>query len=288
MNRREALRALLASSRPLVMPDAYDGLSARLIQEAGFKAVQCSGYSMALASRADREEGLSLERNLAITRDIVQAVSVPVMADGEDGFGSPSDVRTTVAAFIQAGVAGINIEDQVLPPGSARAVVAPPLMIEKLHAARDAAARADTADLVINGRTDVLAARATRSEGISEAIVRGNQYLEAGADLVFVTGVRTPDEARELVAGIRGPVSIAAGLPYNAKTLPLAALRDCGVARISLPVVAVMAAVKAVKKTLSILNTTASLDAVLDENLLCQQQEVEDIFGARNAEEAQA
>jgi 2-methylisocitrate lyase-like PEP mutase family enzyme len=227
-----------------------------------------------------------LERNLAITRDIVQAVSVPVMADGEDGFGGPLEVSSTVSAFIEAGVAGINIEDQVLPPGKARAVVEPSLMIEKLEAARAAAARANAADLVINGRTDVLAVRATRSEGIAEAVERGNQYLKAGADLVFVTGVRTPDEARELVAGIRGSVSIAAGLAYNAKTLPMAALRDCGVARISLPVVAVMAALKAVKKTLSILHATASLDAVLDEGLLCTQQDVEDIFTAKNAKEA--
>ncbi len=173
------------------MPDAYDGLSARLIETAGFKAVQCSGYSMALASLASREESLGLARNLEITRHIVQTVGIPVMADGEDGFGPPSSVHATVSSFLDAGVAGINIEDQVLPPGETRTVVEPQLMVEKIRAAREAAKQMNAADLVINGRTDVLAASEDRVRGVAEAIDRGNQYLEAGADLIFITSVAT-------------------------------------------------------------------------------------------------
>ena len=112
MNLRATLRDLLRTERPLIIPDAYDGLSARLIEMIGFKAVQCSGFSMALASRAIPEARLSFEKNLEITRDIVQSVKVPVMADGEDGFGPPSRVFETVGAYIDAGIAGINIEDQ--------------------------------------------------------------------------------------------------------------------------------------------------------------------------------
>lgn len=85
MNLRQTLRDLLKTEHPLIMPDAYDGLSARLIEWEGFKAVQCSGFSMALASLAIPEALLSHEQNLAITRDIVNSVKVPVMADGEDG-----------------------------------------------------------------------------------------------------------------------------------------------------------------------------------------------------------
>ena len=118
MNNRQVLRELLKNERPLVMPDAYDGLSARLIQLAGFKAVQCSGFSMGLASQAAPEQDVDLQRNLAITRDIVRAVTIPVMADGEDGFGPPAVVYETVGAFIDASVerdlAGL---DHALPSG---------------------------------------------------------------------------------------------------------------------------------------------------------------------------
>ena len=79
-----SLDALLRTERPLIMPDAYDALSARLTERAGFKAVQCSGYSMSLASGCPREDDLSLERNLRITEEIVRAVKIPVMADGEE------------------------------------------------------------------------------------------------------------------------------------------------------------------------------------------------------------
>ena len=114
MNKSTLLRGLITSPEMLLMPDAYDPLSARLIESVGFKAVQCSGYSFALAARCSSEAALGLERNLAMTKAIVEAVDVPVMADGEDGFGDPSVVAETVRAFIRVGVAGINIEDQVL------------------------------------------------------------------------------------------------------------------------------------------------------------------------------
>jgi 2-methylisocitrate lyase-like PEP mutase family enzyme len=110
------LRELLSAGDTLVMPDAYDPLSARIIERMGFRAVQCSGFSMA-ASFVSHEPAFGFERNLATTAAITQAVEVPVMADGEDGFGDASVVPATVRAYIEAGVAGINIEDQVGVPG---------------------------------------------------------------------------------------------------------------------------------------------------------------------------
>ncbi len=111
MSKAAVLRELLTSGDTLVMPDAYDPLSARIIESVGFKAVQCSGYSFALAACCPSEAEFGLQRNLALTRSIVEAVQVPVMADGEDGFGDPPMVVETVRAFVRAGVAGINIED---------------------------------------------------------------------------------------------------------------------------------------------------------------------------------
>ena len=277
MNLRATLRELLQTECPLIIPDAYDGLSARLIEMAGFKAVQCSGFSMALASQAIPEARLSFEKNLEITRDIVRSVKVPVMADAEDGFGPPARVFETVGAYVDAGSAGINIEDQVLPPTGIKGVVERSLMKDKLHAARESAAAKNATDLVLNARTDALASWPDRKVGLREAIERGNDYLSVGADLVFVTGVKTLDEARQLVMEIQGPVSIAAGLPYNIGTLSIRDLREAGVARVSFPSVAVFSALQAVRKTLSMIHRTESFDEVMEQNLLCSMDDASGI-----------
>lgn len=278
MNNRQILRELLKTERPLVVPDAYDGLSARLIQMAGFKAVQCSGFSMGLASQAAPEENVDLNRNLACTRDIVQAVTIPVMADGEDGFGPPTSVYNTVGTFLDVGVSGINLEDQILPPSKGKGVIDPELMIEKIQAAREAAKNRQAEDMVINARTDVLAVSPDRGKGLDEAIERGNKYLRAGANLIFVTMVSTPEEAKRLVYGIEGPVSIAAGMPYNIRTLTIGQLRACGVARVSLPAILVFSAIEAMKKTLSIVKSTDTFEEIIEKGLLCSPQDLPTIL----------
>lgn len=269
MNKSTVLRELITSAEPLVMPDAYDPLSARLIESTGFKAVQCSGYGIALAAGCPSEAALGLERNLTITKAIVAAVDVPVMADGEDGFGDPSVVAETVRAFIRAGVAGINLEDQDLGQPAPRQVVDRGLMVEKLKAARKTAP-----DLVINGRTDALAVTPNRSEGLEEAIARANLYLEAGADLAFVTGVVARPEVKTLVKRIHGPVSIAAGLPNNIHSMTLAELKACGVARVSLPVIAIFSAIRAMGRTLALLRDCQDFSSILEEKMLCSPEEL--------------
>jgi methylisocitrate lyase len=109
---------------------------------------------------------VDLDRNLSTTRDIVQVVTIPVMADGEDGFGPPSAVYNTVGAFLDVGVSGINIEDQILPPSKGKGVIDPVLMVEKIQAAREAAKNKEAGDMVINARTDALAVSTDRAKGI--------------------------------------------------------------------------------------------------------------------------
>jgi len=274
MNKSSLLRELITSPETLLMPDAYDPLSARLIESVGFKAVQCSGYSFALAAGCSSEAALGLERNLAMTKAIVEAVDVPVMADGEDGFGDPSVVAETVGAFIRAGVAGINIEDQVLGEPAPKRVVDQSLMVDKIRAARKAAQEERLPDLVVNGRTDALAVASNRGEGLEEAIARANLYLEAGADLAFVTGVVTLSEVKTLVDRIHGPVSIAAGLPNNINSMSIAELKACGVARVSLPVIVIFSAIRAITRTLLALRDSESFSTILQEHLLCSPEEL--------------
>lgn len=274
MSKSDSLRDLLNSPETLVMPDAYDPLSARIIESLGFKAVQCSGYSFALAACCPSEAAFGFERNLAVTKSIVEAVQVPVMADGEDGFGDPPVVAETVRAFVRAGVAGINIEDQVLGQLGPKRVIDRSLMIEKIRAAREAARQEGQPDLIINGRTDALSVAADRSDGLNESITRANLYLEAGADLAFVTGVATIAEAKTLVDGIHGPLSVAAGMPYNIKTMSIAALTACGVRRVSLPVVAIFSAIQAIRRTLIALRDSQDFTSILQDKLMCSREDV--------------
>jgi len=273
VNKSTVLRELLASPDTLVMPDAYDPLSARIIESLGFKAVQCSGYSFALAACCPSEAAFGFERNLALTKSIVETVQVPVMADGEDGFGDPPVVAETVRAFVRAGVAGINIEDQVLGQPATKRVVDRSLMVEKLRAAREAARQEGHPNFIINGRTDALSVAADRNAGLNESVARANLYLDAGADLAFVTGATTVEEVKTLVQGVHGPVSIAAGLPNNINTMSIADLKACGVRRVSLPVVAIFSAIQALTRTLAALRDSQDFPLVLQEKLLCSPED---------------
>ncbi|MBM3476771.1 MAG: isocitrate lyase/PEP mutase family protein [Armatimonadetes bacterium] len=250
MSQASELRKLLASGETLVMPDAYDPLSARIIEKLGFKAVQCSGFSMALAACCPSEAEFGFERNLSATEGIVGAVRIPVMADGEDGFGDASVIPETIRGYVRAGVAGVNIEDQVLGVPGPRRVIDREPAVEKLRAARKAAAAEGEPDLIINARTDALTVGDSPDAALREAAERANLYLEAGADLAFVIGVATLEQVRFLVREVDGPLSIAAGMPYNMGQMSIAQLRDCGVARVSLPSLAVFSAIGGMMRSL--------------------------------------
>ncbi|UTB31989.1 MAG: isocitrate lyase/PEP mutase family protein [Methanobacterium sp. ERen5] len=191
------LKNLLNSSETLVMPDAYDPISAKLIENAGFKAVQCSGYSFSIAAGYNNEIDVTLDENLEWTRRIVESVDVPVMADAEDGYGGPEVVMETVKKFVQTGAAGLNIEDQIPCRKNCVSVVDVDLMTEKIRVAKETAEIEAKPDFIINGRTDALRSTVDRYEGLEIAIERANQYIEAGADLTFITYVATFNEVKK-------------------------------------------------------------------------------------------
>ncbi len=279
MNPSKRLKDLLTAKETLVMPDAYDPISARIIEAAGFQAVQCSGYSFSVAACRKQEIDIGLKENVAITARIVAAVSVPVMADGEDGFGGVEQIPNTIARYVKAGAAGVNLEDQVLDGKPGSRVVDAALMQEKIRTARKAAKAAGNPDLVINGRTDTLRSCGSKEEGLREAIRRGNLYLEAGADIVFVTGVGALGEVRELVKGIRGPLSIAAGLGNNLQAFSINDLKEAGVARVSLPSIAICATIKALSQTMEALKS-GTFTNLIEEGRLCSGQEIGRLIGA--------
>jgi 2-methylisocitrate lyase-like PEP mutase family enzyme len=253
MNQSKVLLNHLKQKKTLVMPDAYSPLSALMIQKMDFKAVQCSGYSIALSAGLRNEHQLTFDRNLQLTRQIVDTVNIPVMADAEDGYGSSESVKNTVNRFINVGVAGINLEDQILGCDGPLKIVDPDLMVDKLIIARETSESNGNPYFIINGRTDALKSLNSREDALNLAIERANLYLDAGADLAFITYVENLEEVKNIIKEVKGPVSIAAGMPYNINNFSIADLEKMGVARVSIPTLLILSSLGAFKKSLEFL-----------------------------------
>ncbi len=259
MNKSRILKKLLNSKETLIMPDAYNPISAKLIENAGFKAVQCSGHSFSVAAGYEKELEVNLDENLLWTQKIVESVDVPVMADAEDGYGGPEEVLDTVERFMEIGVSGLNLEDQIPDGKSTVSIIDEDLMMQKIMVATEIAEVRNNPDFIINGRTDALRSTEDRDEGLEIAIERANQYLLAGADLAFITYVETLDEVKKITKEVQGPVSVAAGMPYNIKKFSLNDLQTCGVARVSLPTLLILSSLDAMKKSLNLVKADEML-----------------------------
>ena len=243
------LKDLIHARELLVMPGVHDPLSARLVAEAGFAAAQCSGFAISLVHLGLPDYSfLSLSDMLAVTRTIVDAVDLPVMADGDTGFGNAVNAWHAVRAFERIGCAGINIEDQVLPKRcghlEGKTIVSIDEAVAKVRACAEA--RLDP-DFVINARTDALAIG-----GIDEVVRRGNAYMDAGATMIFVDGMTSKELARQAVQGIRGPVAI--NVVEGGKSqldFGFAEMEAMGIARVSLPVTLMLASIAAMREALA-------------------------------------
>jgi 2,3-dimethylmalate lyase len=241
------LLTLVRAPKLLVMPAVYDALSAKLVEEAGFEAVQCSGLGVSASEGVPDMSILSMREMVERTRSIARAVSLPVMGDADTGYGNVVNVWHCVREFEGAGAAGMNLEDQSFPKRCGRVegkeIIDIDEMQQKIRAA--AAARLDT-DFVINARTDALGLF-----GAEEAIRRGNAYLEAGATMVFVQGVKDLHQVAALTAGIRGPVGMnVMEHDESCATLTFAELERLGVARVSLSSSLTLAAMHGMRKAL--------------------------------------
>src|SRR5215813_2214751 len=201
------LRQLLASTRPLIVPGCYDALSARVLETVGFSAVYMTGYGTSLALLGMPDAGLATMTEMHLNaRYIANAVGVPVIADADNGYGNAINVMRTVRDYIQTGVAGIHIEDQVVPKRcghvAGRQVIPLDEAVGKFRAA-DKVRRAMDPDFLLIARTD---ARGAVGGSLDEAIRRANAYLEAGADMAFVEGPTSVNEVRRICKEVHGPV----------------------------------------------------------------------------------
>lgn len=248
-------RELLNSGEFIVSPGVYDGYSARLVQAAGFKTAATSGAAISNALLSIDDIGvMGLAENVNHCRYLARSLAIPLTADADTGYGNPMNVHHTVRMFEEAGVAGVNIEDQVSPkrcghmPG--KEVIGAGEMVKKIEAA--CLARRDDAFAVIS-RTDSLAI-----EGIDGLLQRVRVYAEAGADVIFPDAVKTEEQIARIVEAAGGvPVSINMGFGIRSRpTTPLFSIRRLkalGVRRISLPRMLPAAAINAMQQALQIM-----------------------------------
>jgi 2-methylisocitrate lyase-like PEP mutase family enzyme len=255
-----AFRELLAGDELIVSPGVYDGYSIRLVEAAGFKTACTSGAAVSNSILGIADIGvMGLSENLNHCRNLARSVDIPMTADADNGYGNPVNVFHTVRMFEEAGVAGINIEDQVSPkrcghmPG--KDVVEQREMVKKIEAACEA--RRDDGFVII-ARTDALAI-----EGIEGAVRRAKAYAAAGADMLFPDAVHSEDEIKRIVDAAGIPVSINMGFGIRSRPttplIPLPRLRELGVKRVSLPRMLPAAAIQAMTQALAVMkNVIAS------------------------------
>jgi 2-methylisocitrate lyase-like PEP mutase family enzyme len=199
----ERLRALLSGPDLLLMPCCFDALSARLIERAGFRLTFMSGFAVSAARAALPDTGLlSYAEMLDQGRAILEAVSIPVIGDGDTGYGNPVNVRRTVEGYARAGFAGIMIEDQLAPKRcghtAGKEVVGRGEALARMRAGVDARAEAG-ADILIVARTD---ARATL--GLEEALWRMQAFADLGADILFLEAPRSEAEMEAFCRRVPG------------------------------------------------------------------------------------
>lgn len=265
MTPTKKFRALLNSDELIVSPGVYDGYSLRLVEAAGFKTACTSGAAMSNALLSVPDVGvMGLMENVNHCRMLARSVDIPLTADADTGYGNPMNVYHTVQMFEEAGIVGINIEDQVSPkrcghmPG--KDVIPMEEMVKKIEAACQA--RKDD-DFAIIARTDALAV-----EGIEGAVKRARAYAAAGADVIFPDAVKTAEDIKRIVDEAGIPVSINMGFGIRRRpTTPLislAELKALGVKRVSLPRMLPAAAIKGMQTALALMQESIAKGEAYD------------------------
>lgn len=256
---RKKLRQLIENDHILVAPGAHDALTAKIIEKVGFQAVYMTGYGQAASHLGQPDVGLLTMSEMADrARNIAEAVQIPVIADADTGFGNAINVMRTMRAYEKAGVAAIQLEDQVAPKKcghmTGRQVVPKDEMVWKIKAAVDA--RQDQ-DLMIIARTD-----ARTVHGLEEALERGKAYEEAGADIIFIESPESVEEMKQINATIEVPV--LANMVEGGRTplLNNSELEDLGYDLVIYPTASTYITAKIIKQLMETLmkeGTTASL-----------------------------
>lgn len=262
MSSGKVLRELLAQDEIVMAPGAHDALIAKIIAKAGFKALYMTGAGVAYTTLGKPDIGLiTMTEMVQKAAYICEAAGIPVIADGDTGYGNALNVIRTVKEYERAGVACIQMEDQVLPKRcghmSGKALVSTSEMVGKIKAACDA--RTDE-NFMIMARTDAIAV-----EGLDAALERAHQYREAGADMLFIEAPPSVDDMKKLCKEFAG-VPLLANMVEGGKTplFPASELQEMGYKVVIYPGAAARVISKAVTGLMTELQTKGSTKDYLD------------------------
>lgn len=260
MKKTTLFKNLVLDDEILVLPGAYDALSAKIVEQVGFKAVTLGGYPASASLLAKPDVSLlTLTEMVNQARYIAESVDIPLFVDGDTGHGNVTNVERTVRLFENAGVAGLFIEDQVFPKRcghmEGKQVIATEEMVTKIKAAVDA--RVDD-DLMLMARTDSLAVY-----GIDEAIERGNRFAEAGADIIFIEAPPSVEDMRRICREVKAPMT--ANMVEGGKTPILTAeeLQDIGYRIATFPLSTLYAAAWGVRAAMRELYTKGTTSGTM-------------------------
>ena len=263
------LRTLIAAGKPIVAPGVFDGLSARLVDLAGFQAIYASGGAIARAAGLPDLGILTLNEVAERIEKIVDATTRPVIADADTGFGGTANVYRTVRLFERIGVAALHLEDQQFPKRcghlDGKSLVTADEMCLKLKVARDALGD----DVVLIARTDAIAV-----EDFDAALYRARRYREAGADMIFVEAPESVEQIARIAREVPGPKLI--NMFHGGKTplVPLAQLAALGYAIVIIPSDLQRAAIRAMQRVLSAIHQTGDSSAIAAELASFHEREV--------------
>jgi 2-methylisocitrate lyase-like PEP mutase family enzyme len=252
------LKELLTGDGIVVAPGVYDGLSARIAAAAGFTALYCSGGAVARSSGVPDLGLLTMTEVLARLREVIDATSLPVIADADTGYGNAVNVVRTVREFERLGAAAIHLEDQVAPKKcghyAGQELISAEEMVQKLGAAVDT-----RKEMLIIARTD-----ARGQAGLEEAIRRGRMYAEAGADIVFIEAPTSREEIETIARSVDAPLLINMFEGGRTPLLPAADLAAMGYRLMVVPSDLQRAAIRAMETVAEVLRRDGSSAAVRD------------------------
>jgi 2-methylisocitrate lyase-like PEP mutase family enzyme len=254
-------KSMVSGGKIVVAPGAFDGLSARLVEQAGFPAVYASGGAIARSTGVPDMGLITPDEIVQRLAEMVEAVSVPVIADADTGYGNALTAQRAVRAFERAGVAAFHLEDQTFPKKCGhyddKSLVPAAEMVQRLHAVRDAL---HDPDLIVIGRTDAIAV-----EGYNAALDRAAAYLEAGADMIFVEAPTTEQQIADIARRLPGYKLI--NMFHGGKTplLPASRLQEFGYHVVIIPSDTQRAAIKAMQRVLATIARDGSAAAMIDD-----------------------
>jgi 2-methylisocitrate lyase-like PEP mutase family enzyme len=264
------LRTILSSGRIAVAPGAFDGLSARLVAQAGFPAVYASGGAIARSTGVPDLGLMSMSAIVDRLASMVDVVEVPIIADADTGYGNALNAQAAARAFERAGVAAFHLEDQTFPKKCGhyddKGIVPTHEMVQKLKAVRDAL---HDPDFIVIARTDAIAV-----EGFAAALERASAYLAAGADMIFVEAPTSESEIAEIAQQLPGLKLINMFAGGKTPLIPVQKLQAFGYHVVIIPSDTQRAAIKAMQRVLATIARDGSAAAMADDMVSFKDREL--------------